>query len=224
MFSFIYFIWAFHLRKEILHNSHHPQFCIISPHSTPSLWTIKIFPRPDAGALNGFLQSFDHVWRRLGLGCFGGRPGQELFMPLGVATPQCFTWPSSWGRPVSFSLYHITPCPAQSFPDKALEAFSLSPVLKAALPRSLDSHVLLLKSTHCFCLGAGHGVEETSPWLCESLDLTLRAMGLSFCSIFHPVALSELLLSTLIHWPELVSQRLLASYLPRARHRVRHSG
>lgn len=65
--------------------------------------------------------------------------------------------------PVSFSLYHITPCPAQSFPDKALEAFSLSPVLKAALPRSLDSHVLLLKSTHCFCLGAGHGVEETSP-------------------------------------------------------------
>lgn len=120
MFSFIYFIWAFHLRKEILHNSHHPQFCIISPHSTPSLWTIKIFPRPDAGALNGFLQSFDHVWRRLGLGCFRGPPGQELFMPLGVATPQCFIWPSSWGRsprlffPLSHHTLPSTELPRQS--------------------------------------------------------------------------------------------------------------
>lgn len=36
MFSFIYFIWAFHLRKEFLHDPHHPSFCIISPTLSPS--------------------------------------------------------------------------------------------------------------------------------------------------------------------------------------------
>lgn len=31
MFSFIYFIWAFHLRNEFLHDPHPPSFCIIAP-------------------------------------------------------------------------------------------------------------------------------------------------------------------------------------------------
>ena len=97
MFSFIYFILAFHLRKEFLHTPTTLNSASSQPTPPFCIWNIKIFSRPDFGVLNGFLQSFDHSQEEAWPGVLleTSRVGGVLFTPLRVATPQCMTLPSS---------------------------------------------------------------------------------------------------------------------------------
>ena len=144
MLSFIYFILAFHLRKEFLHTPHHPPFCIISPHPTLCIWKIKIFSRPDIGVLNGFLQSFDHSQEEARPGVLLGTSGVggALYTPQGGNTPvhdiAIFLRTGS----ISFSLQHFTPCQVHSSLDRALKELNISPVIKDALAWSFNDHVI----------------------------------------------------------------------------------
>lgn len=214
MFSFIYFIWAFHLSKETLPTA----LDSASSHPTPPLciWTIKIFLRPDFGVLNGFLRSFDQSGGGLAWGASGGSKGglgEALHTTQGGNTPVLYISTFLRTSSISFFLYHFMPSPLQSSLDRALEELSLSLMMKGVLPQSLNFHMLLLKLTYCFCLDTGYGMEETSTWHLRVGIWQFRAMGLSICSTSYPGALSKLVPSTLIHWSsQSVSKTFLGTY------------
>lgn len=130
MFSFIYFILAFHLRKEFLHTPTTLNSASSQPTPPFCIWNIKIFSRPDFGVLNGFLQSFDHsreeAWPGVLLetsGVGGGAP----YTPQGGNTPvhdiaiflrigSISFFPSTLHTMTSTQLFRQSPERTQPFP------------------------------------------------------------------------------------------------------------
>lgn len=140
MFSFIYFIWAFHLRKEILHKRHHPLNSISS--HLPYLFTLGplSFSRTGLEVLNNFFGALTMVKRSLGPGCFWAHYGWGLCTTQGSNNPVLQIAILLRTSSVFFFLYHFTPCPVQNSPYRALEEFILSPMMIDALPWSLNPY------------------------------------------------------------------------------------
>lgn len=163
MFSFIYFIWAFHLRKELLHTHYHPPFCIIPLLAHPmGLRPLRLSQDKPLGFKHISMDLWSLWSRGLAEGCLGSPGSRGLCTTLEGSNPVFHS--SDFPRKGSLSfLSFVNSHPVQNW---TLGKTNLSLTMRKILPQSFNLY------RNYVCFGNTHeGVEclnnQDGEWVLE---------------------------------------------------------